>query len=294
MKLVRWLIHFPCLVIVLVLVIHVLSSLTDDLFFTWFFRFIAIVICLGAQFLRGMARLHLKAKLPNYQWKVFGYWFLVIVYIICFEFLASVGSIVSQVGTVEQKQETESFIHREDVNDYGSLKSDLETYKRYREEENQTGKGGKFSYWDGKVSETQDKLEILKSKIESVPAIQKETKKSPFISLQQVYKLPADTFKGIMIAAALMIAFVILLVTPWELPIELLGNDSETIMRLPQNTYHETDIETVPKNNGNNNETDKKICPICLKEFSPTRSDQIYCGDNCKVRAFRNKKRLEA
>jgi hypothetical protein len=35
--------------------------------------------------------------------------------------------------------------------------------------------------------------------------------------------------------------------------------------------------------------TDSKKCLICGENFIPSRRDQIYCGDNCKVKAYRNR-----
>jgi hypothetical protein len=312
-KLIKWFLHIPSLIIALVLVIHVLSSLTDDPFFTWFFRFVGVVVILSAQFFRGMAWLHKQIKLPNWQWKVFGYWFILAIYIICFEFLASVGALVSQVETIELKQETAAFIETENREEYERVKANIETYKRYRDEENKTGKGNKFEHWDNKVTEEEAKLEKLKLKIAAVPETQETTKKSPFLSLSKVYKASADTFKGLMIAAALLMSYITLLVTPWHLPVEILGIKGETLTdnaqlkTLQENETGKTGQETDKTENNiirfqplNGKEKavsgadEARYCQYskCGKRLPSTmRADAKFCDDNCRLAAYREEKK---
>ncbi len=223
-------IHTPALIISMIMVIDTMIFLTDKPGMRWFFGFIAVTVELSFQYFRGMARLHLKLKLPRYQWKVGGFWLCISVYMVMFAFLSAVAVFMGEVNTVEQKQETAIFTRKENQAEYERVKREITRLESYRDEEKETGRGPEFKRLEQRIGVLESKRDNLKRQIESVPETLSATKESPFLALNQATGINVNWFKIGMFGAALMLLYTLLLITPWELPKSLVIHDFEKFL----------------------------------------------------------------
>lgn len=136
----------------------------------YFFIFVAIVIELVAQYFRGMISLHFRLKLSCFQLRILGYLLGFGLYIAAFAYPAAVSVFSNEMNIIKQDQETAAFSQNEMKAVYAvykEVKADIKRYETYRQQEESTGRGTKFSEYESKVESLKMKRDDLKARIEA-------------------------------------------------------------------------------------------------------------------------------
>lgn len=217
---IKWLIHFPCLFISMVMVIYKLYHWSTHPMLQYFFIFVAIVIELVAQYFRGMISLHFRLKLSCFQLRILGYLLGFGLYIAAFAYPAAVSVFSNEMNIIKQDQETAAFSQNEMKAEYEEVKEDIKRYGTYRQQEESTGRGTKFSEYENKIESLKKQRDDLKARIEANAEKQSQLEKNAI----------SDTDDGstkLMFIAALIMVYGGLVLTPWNIPASVLLEDEE-------------------------------------------------------------------
>jgi len=187
-----------------------------------FFFLFSVFVELFAQYVRGLAAAYHKL---GKKLRGFWCWLPYMVYILVFASLSAIGVFMAEVNLNEQTINHAVTVSEDKKEDLKRANADLDFYRAERDKESKTGRGGRFRELEAKISELTDRRDRLETEIESVKPEQLESK----------IKAPANWVKILMFAAAVMMIYIGLIITPWEIELEsATKSELETIPNTPE------------------------------------------------------------
>jgi hypothetical protein len=181
----------------------------------------AIFAGLFAQYLRGRAAAYRKRKWKWDRWKAVGLWFIVIIYIVIFEFISAFGVIVSKVDMEEQMYQQTSDIQTNVNTDLTDIRNDIRAKKEQRNLEfKDHGRGRKYNQFEDEIKALEDQRKKLEVKLNAVSKTSKIVSKSVFADLNFNTGIEAKWFKISMSSALLLLIFSAPLMFPWKISLD--------------------------------------------------------------------------
>lgn len=288
MKFVRWLIHIPALILSLVMVIDTLAGISLVPFWRNFFIGCAVYAELFGQFVRGLAAAYRK---NGQHGKSFLCWLLVIVYIGAFAGVSAVGVFMTKVSTEEQRVNANADNQTQARDSYNRTKKELDNKiaEQNIEYTKNNGKGRNYDRLGEDIERLKEDLATYQSQLNAANQTVINTERSVFSYMPTGARIP-------MFIAIMFVIYTGLLLTPWPIDLKMLYGEGKT----PEKPFPFVASETVPQFNVTvpektvtENVTESRTCPGCKSEFVPSRRDQIYCTENCRIKVFRENRKLK-
>lgn len=213
-KQVKFGIHYLALSLSIASVIYTLIQMTDNRIMQYFFVLFALFVELFAQFIRGLASSH--AKLKQY-WSAGGLWAIYMLYIVVFAFLSAVGVFVAETNLADQKHDVIAFAQQEGKKELRQANQYIATLQAQLDREGGTGTGPRFKYLQDELDRAITKRDALKDAIKAEPV---DKSRSVYSGLHDIFTLPANWFKILMFGSAVIMIYLALIITPWQIDIE--------------------------------------------------------------------------
>lgn len=203
---------------------YTMIQLSSDPIFKVYAGAGSIFAGLFTQFLRGWAAAFRergkREGRPSDWWKAAGCWFIIIIYIVVFEFISVFGVVVSKVGVEEQINNQVISSQDNLKTDLDDIKNDIKTKKEERKQEfSNRGRGPKYDRYEDEIKELEKAKRKLESKLSKASNTSRTVAKSVFEDLHDVTMIEAKWFKISMSTAFLLLVFVAALLFP--VPVQL-------------------------------------------------------------------------
>jgi hypothetical protein len=212
-KIVRYSIHYVALFLSVSSVIYTLVQMTDNRIMQGFFILFSLFVELFAQYIRGLASTYSRLKK---RWTVVGLWCCYIVYIVVFAFLSAVGVFIAETNLSDQQYTNAAYAQGEARNEVDQINRHIKTLQQQLDREGETGTGPNFKYLQDQINQATAKRDTLTAKLKKIPVIKNE---SVYVGLHEIFNLPANWFKILMFGVAVIMIYLGLMITPWEIEI---------------------------------------------------------------------------
>lgn len=259
----RYIINAVCLTTSISLTIYFFSSLSDNKVFQ--VAIIPIVITLEslAQYLLSFARWNWSNKRrikACILFLVYGQYLLV------FALFSGLSFFVAEIDTRETIASRVVFAETKAQEKYNQNTALIDTLNRQLLTEAETGFGTRSKGIMEEIDKLKQEQKELLEKFQK--SIIPEAVTNVFTAMGKVLHMSADLLKIIVFATVILLIYVGLVVTSWNLKFTV-SNEAE-------------------------NATDQNLdtCPICGKTFPP-KTNKIYCSPKCRLTAFRINKEAD-
>jgi uncharacterized membrane protein len=288
---VKYTLHYSALILSIGSVWYTLFQISTNPIMQGFFTFFALLVEVAAQYFRGLAKSY--SKIGKYG-RAAGLWLIYLIYIVIF---AGLSAVIVFKGEIDLNKQSAQNANTALTSKQASLKEyreDLAYQKLQREEEKQTGRGPKYDAIEAKIVVDEAEIKRLENEIDAAGKNPEVYKGSSFNSL-------SDTLIIIMFCSAVIIIYLILILTPWDIELEEdTANTNSEAEAFHKNPPFDTDNE--PNYNSRIiNLDDRKLsvsepennrhCLYCGNTLADDmRVDAKYCDENCKLKYNRKKK----
>jgi hypothetical protein len=212
-KIARYVIHYIALFLSISSVIYTLVQLSDNRIMQWFFVLFSLFVELFAQYLRGLASTFSRLKK---RWTVAGLWLCYMVYIVVFAFLSAVGVFIAETNLSDQQYIKAAFTQEETKNEINRLNRHIVMLQGQQGREGETGTGPNYKFLQNKIDQDTAKRDVLIASMKNVPIIKNP---SVYNGLHDIFNLPANWFKILMFGVAVIMIYLGLIITPWEIEV---------------------------------------------------------------------------
>jgi hypothetical protein len=187
-----------------------------------FFVVFSVFVELFAQYIRGLASTF--SRLKKY-WQVAGLWACYMVYIVVFAFLSAVGVFIAETNLSDQQYTKAAFTQEETKNEIERLNRHITMLQQQQGREGETGAGPNWKFIQAKIDQDTTKRDALIASMKNVPIIKNP---SVYAGLHDIFNLPANWFKILMFGVAVIMIYLGLIITPWEIEIGEPGQASKS------------------------------------------------------------------
>jgi hypothetical protein len=252
-------------------------QLFNDIYFKVIFGIVAGVIEVYVQYLIAQAKRDWR---ESHLWTSIAKTVFCLAYIGIFGINFSVGIVIQQIAVQEKRAQHIETVSKWQENRIAEIDKLIASKTILLDKETVTGRGPKYEETNNDVKELNKERAVLIAELKQSP---EEVSHSigMFTFLGSIYRKSEEFVKWFLYLFFTLCVYIIL----WHSSITL-----KTKKPLQNETDNETDNEMSGKKAFQNGQMQ---CPECEKWFIPTRKDQIYDDDNCKLRAYRRKKREE-
>lgn len=212
-KIARYSIHYIALILSISSVIYTLVQLSDNRIMQGFFVVFSFFVELFAQYIRGLASTYSRLKK---RWTVVGLWFCYMVYIVVFAFLSAVGVFIAETNLSDQQYTKAAFTQEETRNEIARLNRHIAMLQQQQGREGETGTGPNYKFLQAKIDQDTAKRDALIASMKNVPIIKNP---SVYNGLHDIFNLPANWFKILMFGVAVLMIYLGLIITPWEIEV---------------------------------------------------------------------------
>jgi predicted PurR-regulated permease PerM len=189
-------------------------QMTNDIVMKIYLSGGAVFVELVAQYFRGLARSY---RLINRRLVAGWLWAAYMVYIIVFAFLSAVGVFWAETDLNDQMQNTAIYTQQENRLEIEQLNKRIATLQNQLDREGSTGTGPNFRYLQSELDEKTAK----RDKLSNTVTVSKPVKsRSVYNGLHELFVIPANWFKMLMFGSFVLMIYLSLITTPWQIEIE--------------------------------------------------------------------------
>lgn len=283
------------------LVISLLTQLTDALYIQIIYIFLAVALDLVRMYVVGLA----KAIWPTNWIKSIGLWLVYLAHASII-IIASIGFSLAAINAKTESIKTYNLERSTIIDDVEINKREIKRLEASREKLSEVE--WKFKEITGRIDALQRTDRELLSKLENYKEVKTDVDQNVFDVLGSIVKVSGTAVKLYILFILSFLLELSLILTSWDVKVNQNVSDNETKNETPK-------ISKNPEINGvktprlkletqtNNPETEtkipetqtemvkngKKICPICGKNFPFKHDDKVFCGAKCRLTAHRHK-----
>lgn len=262
------------------LIVYFLIQLTDNPYFKVGFGLFAIILEVFMQYLLATGRGKWKIGL-KYQAGIL--FFCYALYVLVYAVPSATGFFMAEINKQEQMSARMEIVDDTSKQRLGQINSTIINLNAQLATESKSGYGKKSQLIMDEIKKLTAEQTSLQSQFQNTAVVNTPNTKDLFKILGDVFKIPGSIFKIIIFGISVLMVYVGLIITSWDIQVAAVFESSEMKTSETRQTIGTNDLKML-----DTPRQEQITCPDWGKGFSH-RQDNTFCNAYCQLAAHRNK-----
>jgi hypothetical protein len=258
------------------LIVYFLIQLTPNPIIKAGFSVFAVILEVFMQYLLGTGRVRWKGGRRLQACALFFFYGL---YVLAYAVPSATGFFMAEISVQEEITARAGLVEDTDRQRLTQINSTIKNLNAQLEAESKSGYGQRSQMIMDELKQLTKEQAAIQKRFKTSPPPKTTGSKDLFQVMGDVFKIPGNVFKLAIFSICVLMVYVGLIMTSWDLS----SLKEETVIETAKETPIET-AETVMNK--------KAVCPVCGKHF-PFKKEKIYCGSYCRLKAHRQKEAVQ-